>query len=91
MTDSTVYFACDNGFLISLNRADGSGDTRGPVTTGPNRVADLDRASGRIVWRWEMPEWPGAFANGFIASPTVADNRIVVGGLDGTLYAFPIK
>jgi outer membrane protein assembly factor BamB len=51
----------------------------------------LDRATGKILWRWPMPEWPGSWTNGFIASPTVADNLVVVGGLDGSLYAFPAR
>jgi outer membrane protein assembly factor BamB len=48
----------------------------------------LDRKSGKILWRWPMPEWPGSFVNGFIAAPVVADGMVVAGGLDGTLYGF---
>jgi outer membrane protein assembly factor BamB len=48
----------------------------------------LDRKSGKILWRWPMPEWPGAFLSGFSAAPVVADRMVVVGGLDGTLYGF---
>jgi outer membrane protein assembly factor BamB len=54
-------------------------------------LSALDRATGRILWRWPMPEWPGSWTNGFIASPTVAENLVVVGGLDGSLYAFPVR
>ncbi len=50
----------------------------------------LDARSGQIVWRWQMPAWPGAWLNGFAASPAATDDRLVVGGLDGTLYAFPL-
>ena len=48
----------------------------------------LDRDTGRIVWRWVMPEWPGSLLNGFAASPVVDGDAIIVGGLDGSLYAF---
>lgn len=51
----------------------------------------LDRETGRIVWRWPMPEWPGSWLNGFAASPVVDGNTLVVGGLDGTLYGFPAE
>lgn len=54
-------------------------------------LSALDRKTGRILWRWPMPAWPGGWANGFIASPAAADGLVVVGGLDGTLYAFPMK
>jgi outer membrane protein assembly factor BamB len=51
----------------------------------------LDRKSGKIVWRWPMPEAPGSWMNGFAASPVIEGNTLVVGGLDGTLYAFPVE
>ncbi|MBS0389374.1 MAG: PQQ-binding-like beta-propeller repeat protein, partial [Proteobacteria bacterium] len=34
-------------------------------------------------------EWPGAWTSGFVAAPAAADGLVVVGGLDGSLYAFP--
>ena len=49
----------------------------------------LDRQSGRIVWRWPTPECPSAWMTGFLASPVVDGQTVVVGGLDGTLYGFP--
>jgi len=49
----------------------------------------MDAESGKIIWRWPMPESPGAWMNGFVASPVVSDGAIIVGGLDGSLYAFP--
>jgi len=51
----------------------------------------LDRQTGKIVWRWPMPEWPGSFMNGFTASPALDSRTVVIGGLDGTLYAFPAE
>jgi outer membrane protein assembly factor BamB len=49
----------------------------------------LDRETGKVVWRWPMPEWPGGLLYGFVASPVLDGSTLVVGGLDGTLYAFP--
>lgn len=51
----------------------------------------LDRATGRIIWRWPAPSAPGIHASGFRASPVASgDGRLIlVGGLDGTMYAFP--
>jgi outer membrane protein assembly factor BamB len=48
----------------------------------------VDRASGRIAWRFTLapPSGPGQF--GFVGSPAVADGRVFVGGLDGRVYAF---
>lgn len=51
----------------------------------------LDLASGVIRWRWPMPEWPGSFLNGFVGSPAIEGDVLVIGGLDGTLYAFPVE
>lgn len=49
----------------------------------------LDRETGRLLWSWRLPDLPGAFLGGFVAAPVVADDRVIVGGTDGTLYAFP--
>jgi outer membrane protein assembly factor BamB len=49
----------------------------------------LDRASGRIVWRYPMPDLPGVWGYGFFAPVGVSDRAIFAAGLDGTLYAFP--
>lgn len=51
----------------------------------------LDRATGKIAWRWPMPEWPGSYLNGFAASGVVEGDTLVIGGLDGTLYGFPAE
>jgi outer membrane protein assembly factor BamB len=48
----------------------------------------IDRATGKIVWRWAMAAAPGVWSYGFFAPPAVDDDRIIVGGLDGSLYAF---
>jgi outer membrane protein assembly factor BamB len=53
-------------------------------------LSALDRRTGRIVWRWPMPAWEGAWTTGFHAAPAVEGGLVVVGGLDGSLYAFPL-
>lgn len=51
----------------------------------------LDRESGRILWRWAVPEPAGTWGYGFRAPPVVAGDRVIVGGLDGSLYAFTVR
>ncbi|HYV65918.1 MAG TPA: PQQ-binding-like beta-propeller repeat protein, partial [Myxococcales bacterium] len=58
------------------------------LTHQSGALTALDRASGRVLWSWPMPEWPGAFLHGFVAGPTVDGDTIVAGGVDGSLYAF---
>jgi outer membrane protein assembly factor BamB len=52
-------------------------------------LSALDRRSGQILWRWQMPDWPGAWLQGFVAQPAADGDLVLVGGMDGTLYAFP--
>lgn len=49
----------------------------------------LDRLTGRVLWQWSMPELSGAFLHGFVAAPVIAGDTLLIGGVDGTLYAFP--
>ena len=51
----------------------------------------LDRRTGKIVWRWPMATLPGVLTYGFAAPPALAGNTIVIGGMNGTLYAFPAE
>ncbi len=66
-----------------------------PVVPYPMRhfgsLSALDRKTGQIIWRWQMPDWPGAWISGFVAAPAAADGLVVVGGVDGTLYAFAAR
>ena len=48
----------------------------------------LDAETGRILWRWPAPV-TDSLVNGFAAPPVVDGDLVIVGGLDGTLYAFP--
>jgi outer membrane protein assembly factor BamB len=50
----------------------------------------LDRDSGRTVWRWPVPANAGALQTGFVASPAIEGDTLVIGGLDGTLYGFAV-
>ncbi len=51
--------------------------------------AALDRANGKIRWRWPITQPPGALHWGFAAGAVLDGDVLVVGGLDGTVYAFP--
>ena len=52
-------------------------------------LSALERRTGKIIWRWPMPDWPGAWLQGFVAQPAADGDLVLVGGMDGTLYAFP--
>lgn len=52
-------------------------------------LSALDRKSGAIIWRWQIPDCPGAWLQGFVAAPAADGDLVVVGGVDGTLYGFP--
>lgn len=54
-------------------------------------LAALDRTTGKLVWRVAMPNPAGTYSWGFTGSPARAGNLLLVGGLNGTLYAFPIE
>ena len=51
------------------------------VGSGDGRVYVLDLASGRKVWEFEA-------GGGFTASPAIAGGRVVIGDVDGNVYAF---
>ena len=51
----------------------------------------MEGSSGKILWAWRMPEWPGSLFSGFNASPAIAGDQLVVGGLDGSVYAFRLE
>ena len=52
-------------------------------------VVALNRQTGKLAWRWPLPNPPGTYAYGFAASPTLSDGLLLMGAVDGTLYAFP--
>ncbi len=54
-------------------------------------LAALDRATGRLIWRLAAPNPPGIYNWGFPGSPVRAGDLLLIGGINGTLYAFPIE
>lgn len=51
----------------------------------------IERDTGKVRWRRAVPELPGILFTGFASAPVIAGSRLVVAGLDGTLYAFPVE
>jgi outer membrane protein assembly factor BamB len=51
----------------------------------------LDRTSGAMLWRYPLPEGPGAHQWGIAGSPVVAGDLLVVATMDGSLYGFPLR
>lgn len=51
----------------------------------------LDRKTGRLAWRFPLTNPPGTLHYGFAGSPARAGDALVIGGLDGALYAFPLS
>jgi eukaryotic-like serine/threonine-protein kinase len=47
----------------------------------------LDRATGKIVWRFAMPAGENGAAYGVASSPALSDGLVLFGGLDGKFYA----
>lgn len=64
-----------------------------PGTLIPHRAGllKLDRATGAVQWRLDLPDAAeGRFA-GFAGGPVLAGNKVVVAGLDGFLSAYPAE
>ncbi|MBA4137888.1 MAG: hypothetical protein C0518_11270 [Opitutus sp.] len=51
----------------------------------------IDRGSGKLLWRWPAPKSAHQYEQGFAASPVIARDTLVIGSMDGTLYAFPLE
>ncbi len=54
--------------------------------TGPAGVLGKD-----TLWRWEAPHGPDVYESGFAVGPTLAGETLIAGGMNGVLYAFPIR
>ena len=54
-------------------------------------VVALDRRTGKLAWRFPLPNPPGTLHYGFAGSPARAGDTFVIGGMDGVLYAFPLR
>jgi eukaryotic-like serine/threonine-protein kinase len=61
------------------------------IETHEANLIALDRATGEPVWRYPCDRPAGATHRGFAASPVVYRSRVFVGGLDGKVYAFPVR
>lgn len=48
----------------------------------------LDRATGRIVWRFPVTSPPDAAFSGFSGSPAMTAGRVFFGAVDGRVFAF---
>lgn len=50
----------------------------------------IERATGKVIWRFPMSEIPGSMDSGVASSPAVDNGNglVMFGGLDGTFYAF---
>lgn len=69
----------------------GLGGTNPYMTRHIGSITALERATGRIAWRIAAPEPSGYFQSGFVAAPVLEGKTLVIGGLDGTVYAFEVE
>jgi len=51
----------------------------------------LDRATGKLLRRYPLPEVPGAHQWGIAGSPALAGDLVVVSTIQGGLVAFPVS
>jgi outer membrane protein assembly factor BamB len=51
----------------------------------------LDRETGKMLWRRPTEARSGSYENGFAAGPALAKDTLVVGDLDGNLFAFSVE
>lgn len=77
VTAGTVYVATAGGSPYMIRQVAG--------------LCALDRATGKIKWRRPVPEAAGAYLWGFAAGCALEGGTLVVGGLEGTLHAFPAE
>ncbi len=54
-------------------------------------LSALDRETGKTLWRWEAPHGPDLYESGFAAGPALAGDVVLVGSMNGVLYAFPVN
>ncbi len=53
-------------------------------------IVAMERATGKILWRWAAPTVPDLYESGFAAGPTLAGDTLLAGSMNGTLYGFLI-
>ena len=61
------------------------------MTRHAGGLVALDRGTGKLAWRFALPNPPGTLHYGFAGSPARAGDALVIGGMDGALYAFPLN
>lgn len=61
------------------------------MTRHAGGLVALDRQTGKVTWRFPMTNPPGTLHYGFAGSPARAGDALVIGGMDGALYAFPLE
>ena len=74
VTDKLIYVGVAGGSPYMIRHA--------------GSLAALDRATGKIVWRWPYPG-DNAHQWGFPAGPALDGKTLFIAAIDGTLYAFP--
>jgi outer membrane protein assembly factor BamB len=60
------------------------------MTRHEGGLVALDRKTGKLAWRFPLPNPTGTLHYGFAGSPARAGDALVIGGMDGALYAFPL-
>jgi len=63
-----------------------AGMAKYPVRHQPG-VVGVDLATGRVAWAYHS-QAPSDGTYGFPASPALASGLVVIGGVDGKVYAF---
>ena len=69
----------------------GVGGTNPYMTRHNGSITALERTTGRIAWRNPASESSGYFQSGFVAAPVLEGKTLVIGGLDGTVYAYQVE
>lgn len=54
-------------------------------------LVKLDRTTGAVLWRLELPKAPEGKFTGYAGGPVLADGKVIVAGLDGLLAAYPTE
>lgn len=52
-------------------------------------LVKLDRATGTVLWRLELPKAAQGKFTGYAGGPVLAEGKVVAAGLDGYLVAYP--
>jgi outer membrane protein assembly factor BamB len=60
------------------------------MTRHSGGLVALDRKTGKLAWRFPLTNPPGTLHYGFVGSPARAGDSLLIGGMDGALYAFPL-